>query len=117
MPTIAYLANIFPSPVEPYVFEEVRELRRRGIELLPCSPRLPQLESLSEDLQSLASETVYLRRVRWCEILKALWMLLHRFPDLRCFWTRALFSGTEPPQRRVRTLAHTCLGIYMAALL
>ena len=29
----AYLANQFPSPVEPYVFEEIRELRRRGMEV------------------------------------------------------------------------------------
>lgn len=41
MPIIAYLANHFPSPVEPYVFEEIRELRRRGIDVIPCSARRP----------------------------------------------------------------------------
>jgi glycosyltransferase involved in cell wall biosynthesis len=117
MPTIAYLANIFPSPVEPYVFEEVRELRRRGIEVVPCSARLPQFESLSGELQSLARETLYLGRVQWREIPKALWMLLRRLRELRCFWTRALFSGTESPRRRLRTLVHTCLGIYLAVQL
>ena len=31
MLTVAYLANAFPSPVEPYVGEEIEELRRRGV--------------------------------------------------------------------------------------
>ena len=39
VPTIAYFANQFPSPAEPYVFEEFEELRRRGVEVIPCSAR------------------------------------------------------------------------------
>ena len=35
MPTVAYLSNQFPSPVEPYVAQEIQELRRRG---LTCDP-------------------------------------------------------------------------------
>ena len=37
MPTIAYLANQFPSPVEPYVLDEIMALRRTGVEVVPCS--------------------------------------------------------------------------------
>ena len=37
MPTIAYLANQFPSPVEPYVVDEILALRRAGVEVVPCS--------------------------------------------------------------------------------
>jgi hypothetical protein len=36
---VAYLANQFPSPVEWYVAEEIRELRRRGVCVIPCSAR------------------------------------------------------------------------------
>jgi len=117
MPTIAYLANIFPSPVEPYVFEEIRELRRRRIEVLPCSARMPYLESLNQDLQSLAHETLCLGEIQWRAIAQALWMLLRRFRDLRCFWARALFLGAESPRRRLRTIVHTLLGIYLTVLL
>ena len=31
MLTVAYLANRFPAAVEPYVSEEIGELRRRGV--------------------------------------------------------------------------------------
>ena len=32
-PVIAYLANLFPSPLEPYVVEEIQELREHGARL------------------------------------------------------------------------------------
>lgn len=34
MMTVAYLANEFPSAVEPYVEEEIEELRRRGVQVI-----------------------------------------------------------------------------------
>ena len=37
MQTIAYLANEFPSKVEPYVREEISELRRRGLKVIAGS--------------------------------------------------------------------------------
>ena len=39
--TVAYLANQFPAAVEPYVGEEIQELRRRGVEVIPGSVRRP----------------------------------------------------------------------------
>ena len=39
MLTVAYLANQFPSPVEPYVVEEIEELRRRGVRVIAGSVR------------------------------------------------------------------------------
>ena len=41
MRTVAYLANQFPSPVEPYVVDEIEELRRRGVEVIAGSVRRP----------------------------------------------------------------------------
>ncbi len=35
--TIAYIANEFPSPLEPYVMDEITELRRRGVQVVCCS--------------------------------------------------------------------------------
>ena len=37
MLTVAYLANQFPSPVEPYVAEEIEELHSRGIRVIAGS--------------------------------------------------------------------------------
>jgi hypothetical protein len=37
MSKIAYLANHFPCAVEPYVVDEILELRKRGVEVIPCS--------------------------------------------------------------------------------
>ena len=37
MTTIAYIANEFPSPLEPYVMDEITELRRRGAQVICCS--------------------------------------------------------------------------------
>ena len=39
MLTVAYLANQFPSAVEPYVAEEIEELRGRGIRVIAGSVR------------------------------------------------------------------------------
>ena len=35
MPTIAYLANQLPSPVEPYVVDEILAHRKIGLEVVP----------------------------------------------------------------------------------
>jgi hypothetical protein len=41
MPTVVYLANQFSSPVEPYVVEEVQELRKRGVRVVLSGARQP----------------------------------------------------------------------------
>ena len=49
MLTVAYLANQFPSPVEPYVADEIEELRRRGVRVVTGSVRkAPRSESECE---------------------------------------------------------------------
>ena len=44
MLTVAYLANRFPATVEPYVVEEIEELRSRGIRVIAGSVRRPVKE-------------------------------------------------------------------------
>ena len=58
-PAIAYLANLFPSPLEPYVVEEIRELRKRGIGVVPCSARRATVSH--DHWQSWVDETVCLQ--------------------------------------------------------
>ncbi len=114
-PTIAYLTNLFPSPLEPYVVEEVRELRQRGINVVPCSVR--RTTSSRDDWQSLADETLYLQPLQLTFAIQASWLCLRRFSLLREFFRRALFEGRETRARRLRALLHTWLGAYYALML
>jgi colanic acid/amylovoran biosynthesis glycosyltransferase len=116
MATIAYIANQFPSPVEPYVMEEIRELRRRGVNVIPCSVRLPE-SSIDDDLRSFSVETLYLRPPRFGLSVSAAWLCLSRHKILGDLMKRAVLGGKEPPSRRMRTLVHTWLGAYYALLL
>ncbi|MBZ5650145.1 MAG: glycosyltransferase family 4 protein [Acidobacteriia bacterium] len=109
MPTVAYLANQFPSPVEPYVFEEIGELRRRGVQVIPCSAR--RTDAMQEDqLQSLAAETLYLQPLGLLLLMRGAWLCLRRCTALANILSRVLLQGGEPPARRARTLLHTLLG-------
>jgi hypothetical protein len=110
VPTVAYLANQFPSPVEPYVFEEIGELRGRGARVIPCSARRPDPEVGGNDLQSFVSETIYLQPLRLGLLLRAGWLCLRKFTVLADLLLRILAQGTEPPVRRMRALLHTTLG-------
>jgi len=115
MPCIAYIANIFPSPVEPYVIEEIRELRRRGVTVIPYSLRRIN-DHLSSELQAWAEQTLYVEPLHLGLSLRAGWLLFRRFRVLKTFLKRALVrrNATERP---LRSLLHTFLGVYCALLL
>jgi colanic acid/amylovoran biosynthesis glycosyltransferase len=117
VPTIAYFANQFPSPVEPYVFEEIGELRRRGLQVIPGSAR--GLDEAVQDrrLKSFASETLYLQPIGPGLLIRALWLCLCRCTLLADLLARVLAQGSEPPARRLRALVHTLLGACYAVRL
>lgn len=102
---IAYLCNSFPEPSEPYIGEEIEELRHYGVAVTACSVRRPSCPE---------SNTAYLFPLQFSKCLAASWLLLRRFPRIRDLVARVL-RGPEPVSRRVRTLAHTWLGAYYAA--
>ncbi len=116
MPTVAYLTNQFPSPVEPYVVEEIRELRRRGITVIPCSARYNPT-ALDSELKALAAETLHLQPLRLQLLIYAALLCFVKLPTLEEFYRRALFQGSEPLRQRLRALLHTWLGVYYALLL
>ena len=116
MPTIAYLANQFPSQVEPYVPSEIRELRRRGFKVIAGSVRAPDT-CLDAELTTWASETLYLQPLRMWLLVGAAWLCLRKFRTIQDLFARILIRGTEGPSRRVRALLHTWLGAYYALLL
>jgi glycosyltransferase involved in cell wall biosynthesis len=110
VPTIAYFANQFPSPVEPYVFEEIAELRRRGMQVIPCSARRTDAAEQELRLQGFASETLYLYPLGLGLIIRAFCLCLRRCTLLADLLARALTQGNEPASRRLRALLHTLLG-------
>jgi colanic acid/amylovoran biosynthesis glycosyltransferase len=109
---IAYLANSFPEPLEPYVWEEIGELRKHRIRVLPCSIKRPCHPSNAEaSLQTLYAFPLRLRR-----ILHASWACARHFSRIKEFLWRAI-AGPERLPRRVRALVHTWLGVYLATML
>jgi glycosyltransferase involved in cell wall biosynthesis len=120
MPVVAYLANQFPSPVEPYVFDEIAELRRRGMKVIPCSARRACVNDFHEgaaagrQLKSLASETLYLEPLNLILLIRAIWLCVRHFTLLADLFSRSLLHGAEFPARRMRALLHTLLGAYYA---
>ena len=115
MPAVAYLANQFPSPVEPYVSDEITELRRKNVQVISCSAHRPG--PLPRELRGLANETLYLFPVKpWPAVMASL-MVLRRVKSFGEFLRRAVFEGREPPLRRIKAVAHTWLGAYFAVLL
>jgi colanic acid/amylovoran biosynthesis glycosyltransferase len=116
MPTVAYLTNLFPSPVEPYVAEEIQELRRRGVTVIPCSAR-HDTTALDSELKAFAAETLYLQPLRLKLLIHAAFLCFLKFPMLKDFFLRALLQGSEPLRRRLRALLHTWLGVYYALLI
>ena len=97
--------------------EEIRELRRRGVRVIPCSSRKVDEATLPADLRELALETLYLEPLKWRTLLRALFVCLLRFPALGQWMGACLFESSEPVMRRARMLLHTWLGVYYGLLL
>jgi len=93
---------------------EIRELRSRGLEVIPGSARAST--RLDAELESFVTETVYLQPLRLWLLVRAAWLCLRRFRRITDLFER-MFSGTEGLGRRVRALLHTRLGAYYALLL
>jgi glycosyltransferase involved in cell wall biosynthesis len=113
---VAYLANQFPSAVEPYVGQEIDALRRRGVEVHPGSVRRSHIGSQSP-AQTLDAEIIFLQPIRVLVVLKATWLLIRRWRRIAGLLQRVILQGKESPLRRLKALAHTGLGACYAVLL
>lgn len=114
MLTVAYLANRFPVAVEPYVGEEIDELRQRGARVIPGSARRPGEASRDGDDAGEALGILSLQPLELLAVVRALAMLLRRWRRVSGLVARICFRGEESLQRRVRALLHTWLGAYYA---
>jgi colanic acid/amylovoran biosynthesis glycosyltransferase len=114
MRSVAYLCNQFPEPLEPYVRNEIAELRQHGCSIVPCSMRRPG-NSFGESV-FLEPETTYAFPLRWKQSFAATFVLLIHFRRVAALLWRVV-RGPEPVSQRLRAIAHTWLGAYLAVLL
>jgi colanic acid/amylovoran biosynthesis glycosyltransferase len=114
--TVAYLANQFPAAVEPYVGEEIGELRRRGVRVVAGSVRTSEVKGGGDGAIS-ESEILCLQPLRLAILLRALGLMAKRWDRIAGLVKRVLLQGKESPGSRVKALLHTWLGAYYAVLL
>jgi colanic acid/amylovoran biosynthesis glycosyltransferase len=114
MTTVAYITNEFPSPLEPYVIDEIVELRRRGVQVICCSGKRVSPNDLSLADRVFWKETRFFQPLSDDELVRA----MHRLAsDPRNLWhlLRPLLWERGPlPSRRIRALAHTVMGAALA---
>ena len=112
MLTVAYLANTFPSAVEPYVIEEIRELRKRGVGVIAGSVRRTRGEQSVEFAQDIVLQPVHL-----IVLLRAAGLCWRRWKTIGPLVARVLVGGREGPMLRAKALVHTWLGACYAVRL
>ena len=117
MLTVAYLANQFPAAVEPYVGEEIQELRRRGVQVIAGSVLRPDGGPSGPSTADLEPEILCLQPFRLLILLRALALAVRRWGKISDLMERVLLRGKESPKRRLKALLHTWLGAYYAVLL
>lgn len=116
MLTVASLANQFPSPVEPYVGEEIEELRRRGVRVIAGSVRKARTKE-EEALSIKCGPEVVLQPLRIMVLLRAVWLCLRRWNRISPLIVRVICRGSESPLQRLKALLHTWMGACYAVLL
>jgi len=113
--TVAYLANQFPSPVEPYVADEIEELRRRGVRVIAGSVRKPVTGQGRRAERHVAE--IVLQSLQITILVRALWLCLRKWKQILPLLGRIVFHGREGPLQRVKALLHTGLGACYAVRL
>jgi glycosyltransferase involved in cell wall biosynthesis len=114
MTTVAYIANEFPSPIEPYVMEEINELRRRGVKVICCSGKRVAPDGLTLTERAFWKETLYFQPLSDEQLVRAARQLAS---DRRTLWQilrPLIFDRGASPSLRVRALGHTLMGSALA---
>jgi colanic acid/amylovoran biosynthesis glycosyltransferase len=97
------------------VVEEIQELRRRGVRVIPCSARRANM--VDPALREFERETLYLGPVSFGLLWRAGRLLVRQRHQIGDLVERILLRGCESLAKRMRTLVHTVLGAYYAAQL
>jgi colanic acid/amylovoran biosynthesis glycosyltransferase len=114
MTTVAYIANEFPCAAEPYVKDEIAELRGRGVRVIPCSGRRVSAHGLNYEERALWNETLFFQPLADHELLRATRRIVSDRSKLwHCLKPILLECGASPT-KRLRALGHTVMGAALA---
>jgi colanic acid/amylovoran biosynthesis glycosyltransferase len=114
MTTVAYITNEFPSPLEPYVIDEIVELRRRGAQVICCSGKRVSPNDLSLAERAFWKETRFFQPLSDDELVRAVRRLASDPRNLWPLLRPLLWERGPSPSRRIRALAHTVMGAALA---
>lgn len=114
MTAIAYIANEFPSPLEPYVMDEITELRRCGNHVVCCSGKRVAPNALSLQERAFWKETRFFQPLSDEQLVKAVRRLSSDRQSLWALLHPLLLERGASAGRRVRTLGHTLMGAALA---
>ncbi len=114
MTTIAYIANEFPSPLEPYVIDEITELRSRGAQVICCSGKRVSPNNLSLAERTFWRETHFFQPLSDDELMRAARRLASDRHNLWQLLRPLLWERGTSPARRLRALGHTLMGAALA---
>jgi glycosyltransferase involved in cell wall biosynthesis len=112
--TVAYIANEFPSPIEPYVMDEISELRGRGVRVICCSGKRVASNGLGEPEREFWNDTRFSQPLSDAELVQAIRRLASDRRALSQVLTPVLQEFPASPLRRARSLGHTVLGAALA---
>ena len=110
MLTVAYLANQFPSAVEPYVADEIVELRRRGVRVIAGSVKRNSRKGGNPLDLTLFPISIFV-------MARAVWLCIRRGKRLVPVIARIVLRGREGAWQRLKALVHTFLGACYAVQL
>jgi colanic acid/amylovoran biosynthesis glycosyltransferase len=114
MTSVAYIANEFPSALEPYVMDEITELRRSGTQVICCSGKRVSPNGLSLAERAFWKETRYFQPLSDDELTRAMRRLVSNRRSLWHLLPPLLWERGTSLSRRVRTLGHTVMGAALA---
>jgi colanic acid/amylovoran biosynthesis glycosyltransferase len=114
MTTIAYIANEFPSPVEPYVLDEINELRRRDVKVICCSGKRVAPNPLSLAERAFWKETRYFQPLTDDQLMRAARRLASDRGDLWQLLRELMIAPDASLSLRVRALGHSLMGSALA---
>ncbi|HWZ83054.1 MAG TPA: glycosyltransferase family 4 protein [Terriglobales bacterium] len=108
MTTVAYIANQFPCSIEPYVMDEIRELRKRQVRVICCSGKRVSAQGLARNESEFLDEALSFHPLSDTQLVQAVRRLGARnYFDLMLPVLREMRSS---PGRHLRSFGHTLLG-------
>ena len=114
MTTVAYIANEFPSPLEPYVMDEINELRRHGAQVVSCSGKRVSPNRLNLAERAFWKETLYFQPLTDGQLTQAAGRLAFDRRDLWRILRPLLWERGASVSLRIRALGHTLMGAALA---